>query len=99
MDEFTLWMQSLDASKVAAEESFRSENHRNMLNVHEFEKSRIAMNSSRLDEHERKLAELARHWRVKDKRAETRQRRTEANPITFTDKQLEAAEKALRKKA
>lgn len=99
-DEFTLWMNGLDPVKVAAEESFHSERHRRMVDLHEFEKTRIATQSVRADEHDRKLAVLANHWAIKDRRSralkqKTTEFRTKANPIKFTDRQLEISEQVM----
>lgn len=34
MDEFTLWMNGLDAAEIAAKESFHSASHREMVKEH-----------------------------------------------------------------
>lgn len=94
MDEFVLWMNSLDASVVAAKESFHSQNHRDWMKIHEFEKSRLATKASRVEAHERKLSELARSWATKDARIETTKSRVSQSEFIFTEKQIEIAMKA-----
>lgn len=102
MNEFLLWMQSLDAQKIAATESFHSQNHRDWMALHEFEKTRRSCQSTRTDNFERQLTRIAESWDRRDKRsdrkAETVRERVVANPIPdFTQKQIDIAVMALNK--
>lgn len=102
IDEFILWMQSLDAEKVAATESFHSQNHRDWVALHEFEKSRIAAAHYRLANFQRQLTRIDESWTRRDQRAnrkaETVRERVVANPIPdFTQKQIDIAVMALNK--
>lgn len=99
MNEFLLWMNTLDAQEVASKESFHSQNHRDWMALHEMEKVRIASRTSRSQDHERHLTRIAEVWARKDKRAGTIRERVAANPVSnFTQQQLDIAEKALNKK-
>lgn len=104
MNHFVLWMESLDAKEVASKESFHSKNHREWMALHELEKARIATSLSRQKNFELQLTRIAQSWALRDERnghrAETLKERVAANPVsfTFTEKQIEIAEKALKKK-
>lgn len=101
---FVLWMNSLDASEVAANESFHSRNHRDWIHLHEMEKQRIAFEQSPFHSFQLHLTRLSQMWALRDERnsqrAVTTKERVAANPVsfTFTEKQIEIAEKALKKK-
>ncbi len=104
MNEFVLWMESLDAKKVAAQESFHSQNHRDWVALHEMEKLRMACQTSRHESFQRQLTRIADTWNAKDvaqaRKKQTIRERVAANPVkspTFTDKQIEIAVSALKK--
>lgn len=86
MNDFVLWMQSLDAQKVAANESFHSAKHREAMRIHEFEKMRRQLRPNLLQAHEEKLAQIGENWKLKQAR-KTRE-------LKFTDQQLQTALKA-----
>lgn len=102
MDEFVLWMQGLDAEKVASKESFHSQNHRDWMNLHEMEKTRIASAVSRVAQLERHLVRISEFWLRKEQRAgaveNTLKERISANPVAvFTETQLNIAIQSTRK--
>lgn len=88
MNDFVLWMNSLDPVKVAAEESFHSARHREAMRIHEFEKMRRVLRPNLLQAHERRLYKVGEQWRLKEAQ-KSRQRKYE-----FSEKQLELAMKA-----
>jgi hypothetical protein len=85
MNEFVLWMQGLDPVKVAANESFHSSNHRQAMQIHEFEKMRRELRPNLVQAHEEKLQMVGEQWKLKDA---TKSR------LRFTEKQFEIAMKA-----
>jgi len=88
MNEFVLWMQGLDPVKVAANESFHSSNHRQAMQIHEFEKMRRQLRPNLLQAHEEKLAQIGENWKLKQAR------KTREREYKFTDQQLQTALKA-----
>ena len=71
MNAFLLWMESLDPVKVAATESFHSENHRKSMALHEAEKVRLSCERSRLQEYDAFLARVAEVWANRDAKSDT----------------------------
>lgn len=111
MNAFELWMESLDPVKVAATESFHSEQHRMAMALHEAEKVRFMASRSRLAEHDAFLKRIAEHWEFRGSRDDTPKiqpvddslsKRSDRNSVKksheFTAEQLRISQAVLEKR-
>jgi hypothetical protein len=82
MDEFVLWMQSLDPVAVAANNSFHSQNHRDEMKRHELDKRGRVVTETHLI---RVLVDVGQMWADRDlkalKKNTSTMQRIENNPI------------------
>lgn len=112
IDEFTLWMWSLDPLVLAATESFHCENHRVMVEQHEFNKQKTML-ENRGETFNVRLARIGEWHEIRDRKQKRDtpkpQKRVSLSPVavsikpqrpepTFTDAQMRIAQAVLDEK-